>query len=253
MSCHAKRVLVIFPLIELLIISGVVLYAYTRTQPRLLRPGYPPIVAKKAMRKAMNPEFSVSLRQTIVPTPNAGEKGKGVITTDPTLEGMLGGRSVLPVVEDDVPAITSTKQNAGATEVAGRALLRRENVQEAGSKVASAISIDRTGSEQTQLLRESKSVGKQKNSAAISERESTDTDTDKKVRKLLEHLDKVRAQLEAGMLISNLFGSSGFGPILDFCMSHKTQHGWDEHAQTVWIPCQEIMKSIPLSEDYCYY
>ena len=199
----------------------------------------------------MNPEFSVSLRQTIVPTPNTGEKGKGVITTDPTLEGMLGGRSVLPVVEDDVPAITSTKQNAGATEVAGRALLRRENVQEAGSKVASAISIDRTGSEQTQLLRESKSVGKQKNSAAISERESTDTDTDtdKKVRELLEHLDKVRAQLEAGMLINNLFGKSGLGPIIDFCMSHKVQHGWDKHAQTVWTPCREIMQSIALSED----
>ena len=80
------------------------------------------------------------------------------------MEGLAEGRRVrvFPAAEGNALAVASTEQGVGAAEPAGRVLSCREAVQKAASGVASAMPVDRTDSEQTQLQCESEIIDKLK-------------------------------------------------------------------------------------------
>lgn len=102
----------------------------------------------------MNSASDVSSYQgmNIPPETGKGEGERETGSTEKSLEGLARGRRVSPAAEGDAPAIASTGQGAGIMEEpSGRTLLRWEIAQEAPLVEASAMPVDSTGSEQTQL------------------------------------------------------------------------------------------------------
>ena len=137
----------------------------------------------------MNPVSNASLYQCITPPPEAGKENEGTGLTEEPSASRTGRHSVSLAAEGNTLSIASAEQGAGVTETA--TLSHRETVQKekAASEMAPATSVNRAGSEQTQLQRESETVVKLEKTAANPEGKSVNEDQHQAMLQLIYDAD----------------------------------------------------------------
>ena len=142
----------------------------------------------------MNPVFNASSYQGITHPPKTGKENEGTGFAKKPSKSMIEGLRVHLAAKSDTLSIASARQNTGITEAA--TLSHREIVQEKG--MASTTSVNRTGSEQTQLQRESETVGRLEKPAATLKKKSADGDQHQEMLKLINEADNLANEYAKG-------------------------------------------------------
>ena len=135
----------------------------------------------------MNPVSNASSRRGVTPPPEPEKENEGAAGfTEGPSASRTGRHSVSLAAEGDTLSVASARQDTGATEAA--ALSHREIVQEAetASGMASTMPVNRTGSEQTQLQRESETVGRLEKPAATPKKKSPNEDQHQAMLELIK-------------------------------------------------------------------
>lgn len=112
--------------------------------------------------KVMDPSFSMSLCQGTTSPLGIRKKSKETGAVEKTSESMIGGRSVSPIIEGNILANASTRQDSEMTGVAKRALLCRNP-----TVAASAEPVYERHSDQLRLPHGLKTIREPKNSTEI--------------------------------------------------------------------------------------